>query len=95
MRTKKTDAEQTEGLPQDGVHTSAQTDLATNGQAQQPGGCGSCGGDCADCKKKPQHHQPSALNTRDEFTGLGGQYVRDPQTGLRTRLKPESQPAGQ
>lgn len=26
------------------------------------------------------------VHSRDEFTGIGGTYVRDPVTGLRTRV---------
>lgn len=28
----------------------------------------------------------------DEFTGLGGDYVRDPVTGVRTRVPPPAPP---
>lgn len=28
----------------------------------------------------------------DEFTGLGGSYVRDPFTGVRSRVMPEPEP---
>ena len=33
--------------------------------------------------EKPAHHQPSKLAPRDEFSGKGGRYVRDPVTGIR------------
>lgn len=32
---------------------------------------------------KPAHHQPSTLHPRDEHSGKGGRYVRDPATGQR------------
>ena len=35
---------------------------------------------------KPDHHLPTALPERDEFTGKGGDYARDPITGVRTRV---------
>ncbi len=31
---------------------------------------------------------------RDEYTGLGGRYIRDPATGQRTRVPPEAQAPG-
>lgn len=31
----------------------------------------------------------------DEFTGLGGSYVRDPITGVRTRAEPAVEPAAE
>lgn len=43
---------------------------------------------------KPAHHQPTAPRPRDDFTGLGGTYTRDPATGLRTRVPPPA-PAGE
>lgn len=40
--------------------------------------------------------QPNPLLTpmrkRDELTGKGGQYVRDPDTGLRTLVQPPAPP---
>lgn len=64
-----------------GVHTSAQTDAATPAAPAAAGcaGCGGCAGDCA----KPKHHQPSTLPSRDQYTGKGGTYIRDPETGER------------
>lgn len=73
MSTKKSTAA---GESQ-GVHTSAQTDPATQA-APVATGCTGCG-DCA----KPKHHQPSALLPRDQFTGKAGRFIRDPQTGER------------
>lgn len=43
---------------------------------------------------KPAHHQPSPRPQRDEFTGKGGTYQRDPNTGVRTRVEPPAAPAG-
>lgn len=37
---------------------------------------------------KPQHHLPTALPLRDEYTGKGGDYARDPISGVRTRVSP-------
>nr|WP_315540191.1 hypothetical protein [uncultured Comamonas sp.] len=64
-----------------GVHTSAQTDPATQAATAATGctGCGGCAGDCA----KPQHHKPTALAPRDKYTGQAGQFIRDPETGER------------
>lgn len=77
MTTKKSAAA---GEPQ-GVHTSAQTDPATQAAPAATGctGCGGCAGDCA----KPQHHKPTALAPRDKYTGQSGQFIRDPETGER------------
>lgn len=38
--------------------------------------------------EKPAHHQPTPPRPRDEFTGQGGTYVRDPKTGERTKVEP-------
>lgn len=35
---------------------------------------------------KPEAHLPRTLSARDEYTGQGGQYVRDPVTGIRTKV---------
>lgn len=77
MSTKKSTAA---SAPQ-GVHTSAQTDPATQAATAATGctGCGGCAGDCA----KPQHHKPTALAPRDKYTGQAGQFIRDPETGER------------
>lgn len=37
---------------------------------------------------KPDHHRPTALPVRDEYTGHGGDYQRDPITGVRSRVAP-------
>lgn len=39
---------------------------------------------------------PSAhvCTPRDEFTGIGGSYLRDPVTGVRTRVPPEAPASG-
>lgn len=47
----------------------------------------------------PQASTAPAVHTyaphpRDEFTGLGGSYLRDPVTGVRTRVPPEAPAAG-
>lgn len=31
---------------------------------------------------------------RDEYTGIGGSYLRDPVTGVRTRVPPAASAAG-
>ena len=31
----------------------------------------------------------------DEFTGIGGTYIRDPVTGVRTRVPPEAPAQGE
>lgn len=36
--------------------------------------------------------QPVQTPARDEYTGLGGTYVRDPATGQRARLQPPEAP---
>lgn len=36
----------------------------------------------------PPAHPPTADYPPDEYTGLGGEYVRDPVTGIRTRATP-------
>jgi hypothetical protein len=36
--------------------------------------------------EKPPHHRASTPAPRDEFTGQGGRYVRDPATGIRTKV---------
>lgn len=71
---------------QDSVHTSAQTDTTSAGAASTDGanvpaaapveGCGAC-------RPKPSEHRASALAPRDQYTGQGGRYVRDPVTGER------------
>lgn len=38
--------------------------------------------------------QPTAPRPRDEYTGIGGNYTRDPVTGKRTRVPPEAPAAG-
>lgn len=43
---------------------------------------------------KPAHHLPAPPRVRDEFTGLGGTYTRDPATGLRTRVLPPATAEG-
>ncbi|WP_395026597.1 hypothetical protein [Comamonas odontotermitis] len=35
---------------------------------------------------KPEAYQPRTLAPRDVHTGQGGQYVRDPATGIRTKV---------
>jgi hypothetical protein len=37
---------------------------------------------------KPAHHLPTQRRPRDEFTGLGGTYTRNPETGERTKVQP-------
>lgn len=43
---------------------------------------------------KPAHHQPTAPRPRDEFTGQGGTYQRDPATGVRTKVPPPAKAGG-
>lgn len=43
---------------------------------------------------KPPHHLPTPPRARDEFTGLGGTYMRDPATGKRTRVPPPATAEG-
>ncbi|MNV55220.1 hypothetical protein D3C71_1474470 [compost metagenome] len=43
---------------------------------------------------KPAHHQPTAPRPRDEFTGQGGTYQRDPATGVRTKVPPPAPAEG-
>lgn len=43
---------------------------------------------------KPAHHLPTPPRARDEFTGLGGTYMRDPATGKRTRVPPPAEAEG-
>ena len=43
---------------------------------------------------KPAHHLPTPPRARDEFTGLGGTYTRDPATGKRTRVPPPAPAEG-
>lgn len=38
---------------------------------------------------------PAASHPRDKFTGLGGSYMRDPETGVRTRVPPEAPAEGE
>lgn len=38
---------------------------------------------------------PAASHPRDEFTGLGGSYMRDPVSGVRTRVPPEAPAEGE
>ncbi|WP_429949284.1 hypothetical protein ACQYWY_20355 [Comamonas sediminis] len=35
---------------------------------------------------KPSHHQPTKLPPRDEHSGKGGRFVRDPVSGVRTPI---------
>jgi hypothetical protein len=43
---------------------------------------------------KPAHHQPTAPRPRDQYTGKGGTYQRDPVTGERTPVTPVAPAAG-
>lgn len=43
---------------------------------------------------KPPHHLPTPPRARDEFTGIGGTYMRDPATGKRTRVPPPAEAEG-
>ena len=43
----------------------------------------------SDAPVTPTVH-PEAGWPPDEFTGIGGTYVRDPVTGVRTPVKPEA-----
>ncbi|MCT6721665.1 hypothetical protein [Acidovorax sp. K2F] len=43
---------------------------------------------------KPAHHLPTPPRARDEFTGIGGTYMRDPATGVRTRVPPPAAAEG-
>lgn len=43
---------------------------------------------------KPAHHLPTPPRARDEFTGIGGTYMRDPATGKRTRVPPPAEAEG-
>lgn len=43
---------------------------------------------------KPAHHLPTPPRARDEFTGIGGTYMRDPATGVRTRVPPPAPAEG-
>ena len=43
---------------------------------------------------KPAHHHPTPPRPRDEYTGKGGTYTRDPATGQRTPVKPAAPTAG-
>lgn len=36
----------------------------------------------------------TCAHPRDEFTGQGGSYIRDPATGVRTRVPPEAPAEG-
>ncbi|WP_143093202.1 hypothetical protein [Polaromonas sp. OV174] len=38
-------------------------------------------------------HQPTPPHPRDAHTGEGGRYVRDPATGIRTRVPDAVAPA--
>lgn len=40
-------------------------------------------------------HQPTTRRPRDEHTGKGGTYTRDPATGLRTPVKPAAPAEGE
>ncbi len=42
---------------------------------------------------KPAHHLPTPRRPRDQYTGVAGTYTRDPETGERTPVKPEAEPA--
>lgn len=41
----------------------------------------------------PAPPEPAATHPRDEYTGLGGVYVRDPVTGVRTPLPTDTDAA--
>jgi len=43
---------------------------------------------------KPAHHLPTAPRPRDQYTGKGGTYTRDPATGERTPVTPVAPAAG-
>ena len=40
-------------------------------------------------------HQPTPRRPRDEHTGMGGTYTRDPETGQRTPVKPAAPADGE
>lgn len=42
---------------------------------------------------KPAHHLPTPRRPRDQYTGKGGTYTRDPATGERTPVQSEADPA--
>ncbi|MDA8522310.1 hypothetical protein [Acidovorax sp. NCPPB 4044] len=44
---------------------------------------------------KPAHHLPTLRRPRDEFAGIGGTYLRDPETGKRTLAPPVAMPAAE
>lgn len=35
---------------------------------------------------KPEKPKPEPIHPPDDFTGIGGRYIRDPETGMRTRI---------
>lgn len=41
---------------------------------------------------KPAHHQPTPRPPRDQYTGRGGTYARNPATGERTPVTPAAEP---
>lgn len=43
---------------------------------------------------KPAHHHPTAPRPRDQYTGKGGTYHRDPVTGERTPVTPVAPATG-
>jgi len=41
---------------------------------------------------KPAHHLPTQRRPRDQFTGLGGTYTRNPETGERALVTQAAEP---
>ncbi|WP_156362480.1 hypothetical protein [Xylophilus sp. Leaf220] len=35
---------------------------------------------------KPTKPVPEPIHPPDDYTGIGGRYIRDPETGVRTRI---------
>lgn len=50
-------------------------------------------GAAAPAPKANPLHQPTPRRPRDQFTGQGGTYARDPITGERTPVSPPASPA--
>lgn len=59
------------------VEAETEAVVHTSAQAQKPSAK----------REKPKHHQLTELPAPDQFHGKAGRYIRDPVTGVRTRVE--------
>jgi hypothetical protein len=70
----------------------AKTDKSDETDLLQEGAEAGTSADLAPAATETLTPAPDVASTADEFDGLGGSYVADPETGKRTRVE-QTQPA--